>query len=283
MAQAVVKLTKPCEPYGCRATGRGVVWGIQGNTHTDSHVHLRKPVPSEVQGSIVNEAFMDGLPDHLVNWRMVRVRGATEFWIGETEVAWEVFECWALSLDLSQEEQVLGVDAVCRPSKPYATIFANFGHHGYPAICISFKNALGFCEWLCEKTGRAYRLPTEDEWERACVFADGAIDLDTHAWHWENADDTTHPVGTKSPNKLGLFDILGNAAEWCVAGDGSGVLRGGSWRTKAADLNPGNRQPDDPRWNEGDPQNPKSVWWLANGQFAGMRLACDVSDLHPDG
>lgn len=197
-------------------------------------------------------------------------------WIGETEVPWELFEVWSLRLDLSQEQQATGVEATSRPSKPYSVIFTNFGHHTYPAICMSHLNAVKFCEWLSEKTGKKYRLPTEAEWEYAArAGAEKAPDLEKASWNWDNADDVTHPVGKKEANAWGLKDMLGNVAEWVTAADGKGVVRGGSWKTKPADLGFATRQEESPKWNEADPQNPKSKWWLANGQFIGMRLVCE--------
>lgn len=228
-----------------------------------------------------SESFEDTIPDHLVKWKMIKLpddkeKGIKNLWFSETEIPWEVFEVWALRLDLTQEQQANGVEATSRPSKPYSVIFTNFGHHSFPAICMSFLNAQMFCEWLSKKTGKTYRLPTEAEWEYACR-ADGTPPsaMDKASWNWENAEDVTHPVGTKLPNSFGLKDMLGNVAEWCVSKDNSPVVKGGSWQTKSADLNPEWRAEASPKWNESDPQIPKSKWWLANGQFIGVRLVCE--------
>jgi len=229
------------------------------------------------------QTFEESLPDHLVKWKMVKLPDNKEFgvqnlWFSETEVPWELFDVWALRLDQSQEQQAIGVDATSRPSKPYSVIFTNFGHHTYPAICMSFLNAQKFCEWLSQKTGRKYRLPTEVEWEYACNAGTAdKPDMEKSAWTWENAEDVTHPDGKKQPNARGLMDMLGNAAEWCVAKDGKPVVKGGSWKTKAKDITTQSREEDSPKWNEADPQNPKSKWWLANGQFIGMRIVCEGS------
>lgn len=223
------------------------------------------------------EARTDALPDHLVEWRMVRVPGEGQvksFWIGETEVTWNLFEVWALRLDVAQDQQAQGADAESRPSKPYAVIFSNFGHHGFPAICMTHRAATEFCRWLSAKTGQRYRLPTTAEWELAAKGAD-TIDLDRTAWFWDNADDTTHKVATKAPSPGGLFDMLGNVAEWCDQPSGSPVVKGGSWKHKADKVTIASSLPEDPRWSESDPQSPKSQWWLANGQFVGMRLVCE--------
>ena len=110
-----------------------------------------------------------------------------------------------------------------------------------------------------ETHGRAslqFRLPTEAEWEYACragsetiySFGDDPAQLGDYAWYNGNSGDETHPVGQKSPNAFGLYDLHGNVWEWCVdiwhenyngaPTDGSAwergdadlrVLRGGSW------------------------------------------------------
>lgn len=96
-----------------------------------------------------------------------------------------------------------------------------------PAMYVSWDEAVKFCEKLSEREGKKYRLPTEAEWEYACrggtstrySFGDNESNLSRFAWFDENAlyigEQYAHLVKHKQPNGFGLYDMHGNAREWC--------------------------------------------------------------------
>jgi formylglycine-generating enzyme required for sulfatase activity len=198
------------------------------------------------------------------------------FYIGRTEVTWDLYDVFALGLD--RRSSTAGADAVARPSHPYGAPDYGWGHAGYPAISVTRAAAEAFCEWLSAKTGKKYRLPTEAEWAHAASLAAGdtpltAQRLQSLAWHRGNAEARTHAVASKSPDALGLFDLFGNAAEWVTSDAGALVVRGGSFRDGVDDgVGPAARAIQDDTWNERDPQLPKSRWWLSDGPFVGFRV-----------
>jgi formylglycine-generating enzyme required for sulfatase activity len=230
--------------------------------------------------------FVERFEDHATEMKMVRIpdgevevngvkKQIKNLYFQETEMPWQIYEIWALRLDQTEEDQTKGVDAVSRPSKPYAVIFTGFGHHGFPVNCVSHNAATEFCKWLSTKTGKKYRLPTDWEWQYAAYAAPSKpAPIDQTAWYWDNADDLTHPCAKKAANLWGLYDMLGNVAEWANTEE-KAVVCGGSWKDKAPNIGGGYKLPEDPAWNMNDPQNPKSKWWLANGQFIGFRVVCE--------
>lgn len=128
----------------------------------------------------------------------------------------------------------------------------------HAATYISWDDAVEFCKRLSARESKAYRLPTEAEWEYACrggtstaySFGDDATQLSDYGWFDKNAsligECYAHAVGLKHSNGFGLYDMHGNVCEWCSdwygdyqtgsstnpQGTDSGsirVLRGGGW------------------------------------------------------
>ncbi len=92
-----------------------------------------------------------------------------------------------------------------------------------PVEMVTWYDAIKFIDKLNLATGKNFRLPTEAEWEFAARgglkskgfrYA-GSNDLNAVAWNEDIENPTTHPVGGKEPNELGLFDMNNNVAEWC--------------------------------------------------------------------
>jgi formylglycine-generating enzyme required for sulfatase activity len=154
-------------------------------------------------------------------------------------------------------------------------IVAGLSTDRHPVENVSWLDAVKFCNRLGAMEGLAafyeidgetvrvpdraragYRLPTEAEWEYACragkpteySFGDDASVFGSYAWFSGNSDGASHPVGEKSPNGFGLYDMHGNVWEWCSdwyddgyyqrsplidppggSGASSRVSRGGGW------------------------------------------------------
>jgi formylglycine-generating enzyme required for sulfatase activity len=136
-----------------------------------------------------------------------------------------------------------------------------------PVENVSWNDVQGFIKKLNNKTGKRYRLPTEAEWEYAARGGQnykyaGSNNIESVAWYgYEKSGKKTHPIGQKSPNGYGLYDMSGNVWEWCedvwhdnysgaptngrawTSGGNSAyrVLRGGSWYSNSEDCRSANR------------------------------------------
>ena len=141
---------------------------------------------------------------------------------------------------------------------------SEFNGSNLPVENVTWEDCQAFITKLNALTGKTFRLPTEAEWEYAARGGDnsrgykysGSNTLSNVAWYrGGNSSSTTHPVATKAPNELGIYDMSGNVWEWCndwyswysssyytsasqanPTGPNSGserVVRGGSWSSYA--------------------------------------------------
>ncbi|NJB84656.1 formylglycine-generating enzyme required for sulfatase activity [Lewinella marina] len=251
------------------------------------------------------------LPGSDISFTMVNLPGGTysfgeaetpvtlsPFAISSHEVTHDAYRLFQVRENDSPEAAAAGwdVDAVTRPSPPYLDLTYGMGTRGgYPQVNTTQQAALRYCEWLYEKTGRFFRLPTEAEWEYACVAGQepDPADLQDLAWLYENGEETYHPTGLKQPNPWGLYDMIGNVSEWTLDeyyddysdrlngepdpwmrpdGKHSRTVRGGSFDTETAAAGCRVREKSSPRWQARDPQIPKSRWWNVDSPFLGFRL-----------
>lgn len=189
-----------------------------------------------------NDGYADEAPVHSVT--------LSDFYIGKYEVT------------VAQYRQFCNATKHSFPSEPNKDWYDEHENavqwqwiDTYPIVNISYYDAVAYCQWLSELTGENYTLPTEAQWEYAAKggnksknykFA-GSNDIDEVAWY----DETTRERGPRSvgklkPNELGIYDMSGNAWEWCSDNwgnysekaqkdptgpppSGFKVVRGGSW------------------------------------------------------
>ena len=137
------------------------------------------------------EAYSDEKPVHSVT--------LSSYYIGKTEVTQALWQA------------VMG-------SNP-----SYFKGSALPVESVSWDDCQEFIQKLNRLTGRNFRLTSEAEWEFACRGGNnsrgykysGSDNLGSVAWYDDNSGGQTHPVGTKAPNVLGIYDMSGNVREWC--------------------------------------------------------------------
>ncbi len=219
------------------------------------------------------------------------------FWMGAYEVTFDQFDVYA---DADKDKAPLP-DGMTRPSPPYIDLTLGMGKSdGYPANSMSQYGALMYCRWLYKRTGVFFRLPTEAEWEYACragasspwPFGTDSTQLKEYAWTKANSEEVYHKVGGLKPNAWGLYDMLGNVAEWTLDQyDPNGytkadaanpwnkpvaktprTIKGGHYMDHAVDARSASRLKSEESWNYRDPQIPRSKWWNADAPFIGFRI-----------
>jgi formylglycine-generating enzyme required for sulfatase activity len=202
-----------------------------------------------------------------------RVTISSPFCIGKYEVTQAQWKA-VMGTTLKQQR------AIMDPSAPERGVLIGEGPD-YPMYYVRWSDAREFCRKLGLLTGNEYRLPTEAEWEYACragsttQYSWGDEFNGDYAWYEGNSGGVLHLVGQKLGNEWGLFDMAGNAFEWCAgyyypysSGNATDpentqegeyhVIRGGSWGNGPSDMRASHR-------------------FKANdGHFIGFRVARDV-------
>lgn len=223
----------------------------------------------------------------------------TSFWMGEHEVTFAEWDLYFNDMSLPQSKII---DGVTRATPQYIDLTWGMGRDAtHPTNSMSHQAAMMYCKWLYTKTGFFYRLPTEPEWEYACKSGSTSATMEPEAlkeygYFKDNAEGKFHHVMDKKPNTLGLYDMLGNLSEWTIDQYDPAyysimihkdpittpvtkyprTVRGGSFQDNARQLRCSNRIPSDAKWNQRDPQIPKSRWWLTDGMFVGFRVVRPV-------
>ena len=204
---------------------------------------------------------IDEIPQH-------RVYISKGFWMGQCEVTVGDYLAYlndggdASGVDLDDEDC-----PIKKTNDGYILSGNKFGADlNQPMVEVSWQGAVMFCEWLSKKEGKAYRLPTEAQWEYACrantqsLFFYGGSARTSYDWFKDNSNNQTHLVGHKKANPWGLYDMHGNVREWCSdwydekyyenapSSDPMGppngqvrVLRGGSWNRESWDCRSASR------------------------------------------
>ena len=315
-----------------------------GPTDLGARPAERKPFTPTVE-KLPHKAYKQDIADSKVSFEMVPIPGGTflmgspddekgrnadegpqhpvtikPFWMGKYEVTWDEYDLYWKNEAGPRDEKKdkdkgkddkKDSDAITRPTPPYADETFEHGREGHPVLCITHHAAMEYCRWLSKNTGKAYRLPTEAEWEWAAragtttaySFGDDPSKLGEYAAFADNCEDHPMKVGQKKPNPWGLYDMYGNVSEWCLdqykkdyyAGfpldkpilqpvnlPGPDrfphVARGGSWTDGPDRCRSSARRSSDKSWLKHDPQQPKSIWWLTKMDVIGFRVVRAVEE-----
>ncbi len=138
-----------------------------------------------------------------------------------------------------------------------------------PVAGVSWYEAMAYCAWLADVTGRPFRLPGEAEWEKAARGPEARIYPWGDGWHTDRCNSREAGLGQRTPvghfspagdSPYGVADMGGNVWEWCRSrfrsyprpedntpdGDGTRVVRGGAWNNYQDVTRAANRSGNDP-------------------------------------
>ncbi|MBI1371567.1 MAG: SUMF1/EgtB/PvdO family nonheme iron enzyme [Phycisphaera sp.] len=184
-------------------------------------------------------SYPTGMAGH-PEWTPRNVTVTRGFYIGVTEVTINQFRQFIVNSKY-KTQQLLG-QAKAPNGKYWPAAVVGWAHPpndpdisaNAPVTYVTYKDAVAYCEWLSQKEGKRYRLPTEAEWELACRagstnrfwFGNDHKQLPETDWVNDNAKGKLQAVSRKTPNPWGVYDVQGNAWEWMT--DFKGVRPGGN-------------------------------------------------------
>ncbi|GAB5403604.1 MAG: formylglycine-generating enzyme family protein [Aureliella sp.] len=226
-------------------------------------------------------------------------------WMAQYEVSWKQYSEF-MSLyrgikKIARTKSDIGVDSVDAVSAP-TEIYEPSLHMPFaesplqPATGMTQYGARQFTKWLSLRSKLQYRLPGEDEWTYACIGGESSAlakpieraVLERMAC-FDNLPNGAAIAGSFAANAFGLYDMLGNSAEWVItqrghaitanwppvrkqlldAEEGFGQLAcGGSWMDFPSECQPLSRVVSSGEWSHGDPNVPLSPYWHANTEYS---------------
>lgn len=227
-------------------------------THITSFQNFTEQIPGTpisfnmiaIPGGSFNMGSTDKEPFHKEDEAPVRAVTLSPFYMAEVEVTWDMY--WAFYAKTMSEgrtppEKIYAnnsnpnVDAISGPTPPFGFPDQGWGSGDRPAITMTHYAAETFCQWLSQKTGKKYRLPTEAEWEYAArggtetpYFFEGNpkdysdegfwrkfFDADTevissYVIYKKNSRNRTQEPSAVKANPFGLKNMVGNVMEYCA-------------------------------------------------------------------
>ena len=167
------------------------------------------------------------------------------FFMAKVEVTWDEYEEFMRQTKgegRSDTRAVVtgDVDAITGPTPAYENPGQGWGRGERPALTMTYHAATVYCQWLSKVTGKAYRLPTEAEWEYAArggtespyffegdpkkftenrflnkIFGVDTTGINSHVIYSLNGLGKTQTAESVQPNPFGLYNMLGNVREFC--------------------------------------------------------------------
>lgn len=243
--------------------------GLSTTTTVDSSLFFKEPTAIS---SFTN--FTEQVPGTMVSFNMIAIDGGTfkmgspekepfrnedesplhdvtlsPFFMAEVETTWDMY--WTFYAETMSEgrtppetvytnnRNAIDVDGISGPTPPFGYPDQGWGQGDRPAITMTHYAAETFCQWLSEKTGKKYRLPTEAEWEYAArggsesayffpgspkdfsdqgfmknIFKPKTDGISSYVIYAKNSENRTQTPAEVSPNPYGLKNMLGNVMEY---------------------------------------------------------------------